>query len=58
MGWTNFVPIFYDDVTHILQPEIPNVTVPYIDDVPICGSDTRYVLPDGTEGHISENPGI
>ena len=35
MGWTNSVPIFYDDVTHILQPEIPDTTVPYIDDVPI-----------------------
>ncbi len=22
MGWTNSVPIFHDDVTHILQPEI------------------------------------
>ena len=30
MGWTNSVPIFYDDVTHILQPEIPHVTQPYI----------------------------
>ena len=35
MGWTNSVPIFHDDVTHILQPEIPNTTVPYIDDIPI-----------------------
>ena len=26
MGWTNSVPIFHDDVTHILQPEIPHVT--------------------------------
>ena len=25
MGWTNLVPIFHDDVTHILQPEIPHV---------------------------------
>ena len=35
MGWTNSVPIFHDDVTFILQPEIPDITVPYIDDVPI-----------------------
>ena len=35
MGWTNSVPIFHDDVTHILQPEIPHVTQPYIDDVPV-----------------------
>ena len=35
MGWTNSVPIFYDDVTCILQPKIPDTTIPYIDDVPI-----------------------
>ena len=35
MGWTNSVPIFHDDVTHILQSEIPDVTIPFIDDVPI-----------------------
>ena len=34
MGWTNSVPIFHDDVTHILQEEIPEYTIPYIDDVP------------------------
>src|SRR5271156_6601552 len=26
MGWTNSVPIFHDDVTHILRPEIPHIT--------------------------------
>jgi len=26
MGWMNLVPIFHDDVTYILQPEIPEVT--------------------------------
>ncbi|OBZ73903.1 hypothetical protein A0H81_06079 [Grifola frondosa] len=35
MGWTNAVPIFHDDVTYILQPEIPHITIPYIDDVPV-----------------------
>ena len=58
MGWTNSVPIFHDDVTHILQPEIPDTTVPYIDDVPIWGPESRYPLPDGTEERIPENPGI
>lgn len=33
MGWTNSVPIFHDDVTKILEPEILHVTIPYIDDV-------------------------
>ncbi|SJL18986.1 uncharacterized protein ARMOST_22591 [Armillaria ostoyae] len=35
MGWTNSVPIFHEDVTHILREEIPHVTRPYIDDVPV-----------------------
>jgi hypothetical protein len=58
MGWTNSVPIFHDDVTFILQPEIPDVTVPYIDDVPVKGPKTRYELPDGTFEVIPENAGI
>ena len=50
MGWTNSVPIFHDDVTFILQEEIPDVTVPYIDDVPVRGPATRYetIKADGT----------
>ena len=39
MGWTNSVPIFHDDVIHILQAEIPHFTIPYINDVPIKGHD-------------------
>jgi hypothetical protein len=58
MGWTNSVPIFHDDVTYILQPEIPDTTIPYIDDVPIRGPEGRYTLPDGTEERIPSNPGI
>ena len=58
MGWTNSVPIFHEDVTYILQPEIPHTTIPYIDDVPIRGPETRYQLSDGTYETISENPGI
>ena len=37
MGWCNSVPIFHDDITEILCPEIPDVTVPYINDVPAKG---------------------
>ena len=62
MGWTNSVPIFHDDVTFILQEEIPDVTVPYIDDVPVRGPATRYetVKEDGTIEYetIAENSGI
>ena len=58
MGWTNSVPIFHDDVTFILQPEIPSVTIPYIDDVPIKGPATRYIRDNGSYETIPENPGI
>lgn len=58
MGWTNSVPIFHDDVTHILREEIPHVTIPYIDDVPIRGPETRYELPGGLFETIPENTGI
>jgi len=58
MGWTNSVPIFHDDVTHILQPEILTYTVPYIDDVPIKGPASDYRYPNGTFETIAENPGV
>ena len=58
MGWTNSVPIFHDDVTYILQDEIPHITRPYIDDVPVKGPKTRYELPDGGYETIPENRGI
>ena len=58
MGWTNSVPIFHDDVTYILQPEIPHTTIPYIDDVPVRGPATRYVLPDGSYETHPDNSGI
>ena len=58
MGWTNSVPIFHEDVTKILQSEIPHVTQPYIDDVPVRGPASRYILPNGEAETIPENPGI
>ena len=58
MGWTNSVPIFHDDVTCILQPKFPDTTIPYIDDVLIRGPIEKYLLPDGTEERIPDNPGI
>ena len=47
MGWTNSVPIMHDNVSYILQPEIPHVTIPYIDDVPIKGPKSRYQIRGG-----------
>ena len=58
MGWTNSVPIFHDDVTFILQAEIPDVTIPFIDDVLIKGPKSRYLLPDGSCETIFGNDGI
>ena len=57
MGWTNSVPIFHDDVTAILKPEIPEYTIPYIDDVPVRGPASRYEK-DGSYETIPENSGI
>ncbi|KAF7777764.1 hypothetical protein Agabi119p4_3836 [Agaricus bisporus var. burnettii] len=58
MGWTNSVPIFHDDVTYILRDEIPEYTMPYIDDVPIRGPKTRYEQKDGSYEVLKGNPGI
>jgi hypothetical protein len=58
MGWTNSVPIFHDDVMHILRPEIPHVTIPYIDNVPVKGPASRYILPNDEFETIPENLGI
>ena len=58
MGWTNSVPIMHNDVTHILQPEIPHITIPYIDDVLIKGLKLRYQLQGGAYETIPENPAI
>lgn len=57
-GWTNSVPIFHEDVTYILQDEIPEYTRPYIDDVPVRGPPTRYELQDGSYETIPENPAV
>ena len=58
MGWTNSVPIFHDTVTYILQPEIPDWTIPFVDNVTVKGPATTYQLEDGTFETIIENPRI
>ena len=58
MGWTNSVPIFHDDVTHILRDEIPDHCAVYVDDVMLKGPDTDYREPKGDYEPIPENPGI
>ena len=58
MGWSNAVPIFHDDVTYTLQPEIPKITEPYMDDVSVKGPPTRYIQENGEPETIPENSGI
>lgn len=58
MGWTNSVPIFHDDVTYILQEEIPRIAAVFIDDVPVKGPATRYELAGGDYERHPANPGI
>jgi len=58
MGWMNSVPIFHNDITYILHQEIPRYTLPYIDDVPIRGLETRYELPDSSIETLEQNPRI
>lgn len=45
MGWTNSVPIFHEDVTHILKDEIPEFAGSYIDDVGVRGPETLQWTP-------------
>jgi hypothetical protein len=58
MGYTNAMQIMHGDVTHVLQDEIPHVTAPFVDDVPVKGPETRYELRDGGYETIPGNPGI
>ncbi|RXW16706.1 hypothetical protein EST38_g9147 [Candolleomyces aberdarensis] len=58
MGYTNSQQIQHGDITFLLQDEIPHITQPFVDDVPIRGPKTRYELPDGGYETISDNPGI
>ncbi|KAG5633522.1 hypothetical protein H0H81_007122, partial [Sphagnurus paluster] len=59
MGWSNLVPIFHNDVTYILQPEIPHQTIPYINDVPINDpNDWKIIAETGKLATHPANPGI
>ncbi len=58
MGWTNSVPIFHNNITYILQEQVPHVTIPYIDDVPVHGPKTCYETKDGSYKTIPVNNGL
>ena len=42
MGWTNAVPVLHNNIMHILQPEVPQFTIPFTDNVPVCRPATTY----------------
>ena len=54
-GWTNASAIFHEDVTFILEPEIPHVAWPFMDDCSIKGPTMRYEMADGGYETISAN---
>lgn len=58
MGYTNSMQIQHGDITFILQDEIPHVTVPFVDDIPVKGPTTRYQDQYGNYETIPENTGI
>ena len=58
MGYTNAMQILHGDTTFILQDEMPMVTEPFIDDIPVKGPETRYQDHEGKFETIPENPGI
>ena len=57
-GWTNAVAIFHEDVTFILEPEIPHVAWPFVDDCGIKGPASRFETEEGSYEVIPENAGI
>jgi hypothetical protein len=57
-GSTNAVAIFHGDVTFLLEPEIPDVAKPFLDDTAIRGPASRYETPGGGYETIPENAGI
>ena len=57
-GSTNTVAIFHGDVTFILEPEIPNIAKPFLDDMVVKGPPSRYETPEGRFETIPDNTGI
>ena len=56
-GSTNAVAIFHGDVSFILEPEIPQVARPFVDDTAIHGPASRYETPGGGFETIPTNAG-
>ena len=57
-GSTNTMAIFHGDVTFILEPEIPNVAKPFLDDTVVKGPASCYETQDGGYETAPDNSGI
>jgi hypothetical protein len=57
-GLTNAMAIFHGDVTFILEPEIPNIAKPFLDDTMVMGPRSHYETPEGGYKTTLNNPGI
>jgi hypothetical protein len=57
-GHANAVQVYQGDTAFILQDEIPDYTLPFIDDVPVKSVKTRYQRTDGSYETIVQNSGI
>ncbi|KNZ80716.1 hypothetical protein J132_04805 [Termitomyces sp. J132] len=56
MGWTNSVPIFHDNITFILQPEIPHNVLSFINDIGTKGpKDWKIINSKPTKNHANPN---
>ena len=58
MSWSNAVSAFHTDITFTLEPEIPHITIPFVNDAGVKGPCTHYELMDGTYKTIPDNPDI
>jgi len=58
MGYTNSMQIQHEDLIFLLQDEIPNVVIPFVNDVPVKGPPTQYKIGPNLFETLPENPGI
>jgi len=55
IGYTNSMQIQYGDLTFLLQDKIPDVTVPFVDDIPVKSSPTCYETDSNSFETLSKN---
>ena len=58
MGYSNAPAEFQASMMFILHEEVPQTAGVFIDDVPIKGTTTKYIGPNGVAERIPQNPGI